>query len=140
MKIKCSTLFDITKTNISSRRQLLESNNKELEKQRNQQSNFETILQIISMRSQPEDITDPVMEIVSGSKFLLKKNKVSSWSFTFTVNHNSVFNDGYTELGNLFADCNGVPMIIGLNEQNLSSNTLISTEMEKNIFFEVIND
>jgi hypothetical protein len=110
----------------------LENNNKELEKQRNQQSNFETILQIISMRSQPEDITDPVVETVSGSKFLLKKNKVSIWSFTFTVSHNSVFNDGYTELGNLFAD--------GLNEQNLLSNTLVSTEMEKNIFFEVIND
>lgn len=133
-------MFDITKTNVSSRRQQLENNNnKEVEKQRNQQSNFETILQIISMRSQPEDISDPIKEI-NGEMFLNKKNKMPYWSFTFTVSHNSVFHDGSNELGNLFTDCNGVPMIVGLDEHASVGKVLMYNSREKNIFFEVLND
>lgn len=66
IEIKCSTIFDITKTNISNRRQhLSEISDVNLTKMRSQQSNFETILQIVSLRSQPENISNPVKKIIS---------------------------------------------------------------------------
>ena len=66
-KIRCYTLFNITKTGITNRRnssKLGPDKDKEWEKLRNTQCNFDTLIQVISLRSQPENITDPVQEIV----------------------------------------------------------------------------
>jgi hypothetical protein len=119
----------------------LENNkDKDFNKLRNQQSNFETLLQIISMRSQPEDITNPVKEIISDSRFSSSAdNALSVWSFTFTVSHSSVFNDGINDLGNLINDCDGVPMIVNLDEIGDVGSVLVTTDPGKNIIFEVTN-
>lgn len=116
MKIRCTTLFDITKTNVTTRRQLLETQVYP-EKQRNQQRNLETILQIISLRTQPENISEPSCKMISidwKSVYMDSEQKV--WSFTFDVDKESVFRNDSSDLGNLYDDCEGVPMIIDLDE------------------------
>ena len=66
-RIKCYTLFDITNTGILSRKtpvNLLPEKVLDWETDRARQSNFDTIIQVISLRTQPEDITKPVKDIV----------------------------------------------------------------------------
>lgn len=148
MKIKCSTLFDITKTDISNRRHGLDEPDQILfSKRRNQQRNFETVLQVISMRSQPEDISNPEKENMKifgntnwGDNFNAIKSPIPIWVFTFTVQHSSVFNDGITELGNLLSDCENVPMIVSLEEVANLNNTLSIAGPSKNIIFEIDNN
>lgn len=140
MKVRISTLFDITKTNISNRRNQLDYVNNT--KERSQQSNFETILQVISLRSQPEDITDPVIETgkptFCGAKYTSPKYKF--WTFTFTVNYSSIFNNGSNEFGYLEEDCNGVPMIVNLDETGTLITVLDCGSEYRNIFFEAVNE
>lgn len=145
MKIKCSTLFDITRTNVSKRRGVLENENN-YEIQRSQQSNFETLLQIISLRSQPENISNTVKEFfdkkspaIWGETYDLS-SKVSFWTFDFTVHHAAVFNDSVHELGNLLSDCEGVPMIVNLSEMPGLTPQLCNKADLKNIHFEIINE
>lgn len=148
MKIRCHTLFDTTRTNINSRRQHLETDGDPAvySRQRSQQSNLETILQIVGMRSQPEDITEPTVQQVKlddawGYIYAKSKQKTAkAWSFEFTVSHASVFNNGIDTLGNLIQDCAGVPMLTQLDETlKLPQQLEISDEL-RNIYFEVIDN
>jgi hypothetical protein len=146
VKIKCITLFDVTKTNVISRRHRHENRvGPELTKQRSQQSNFETLLQIISMRTQPEDITDPEKLMLSTKKSewgtdYINKTKIPVWQFTFTVSQDYVFHDGESQIGNLIKDSHGIPMITGLDEYQKVKNTIDITDQYRNIYFEVISD
>jgi hypothetical protein len=150
-KLKCYTLFDITKTGNIHRKPPINGTpeqTKRWEKTRNTQANFDTIIQVVSLRSQPEDITDPIEEIIifDGELdmfgFLFDNDDMahSCWSFEFTIPHNKVFDDGVNELGYLYNDCNGVPMIKVGTEWEKLPNFLDSTPELKNIHFEVIND
>ena len=138
-------MFDITKTDVSNRRQVMDEHNQLIaSKQRSQQSNFETVLQIISMRSQPEDISNPVKQNIKieqgsiwGNRYC--KSLCPCWTFTFTVQHSSVFNDGTDELGNLLTDCENVPMIVSLEEAENLNNILSINGHSKNIHFEIDN-
>lgn len=150
-KFRCHTLFDITNTGVLNRRppsfldenKLIEWNNN-----KKRQCNFDTVLQIISMRSQPEDITKPEFKYIKFENFdkfgfLLETqddSEIPVWSFDFTVNYRSVFDDGITELGYLYSDCDSVPMLTGLSEWNKTPSFLdISPEL-RNIYFEVLDD
>lgn len=150
MRVRCYTLFDITQTNVNSRRKSLETalGPVDADKHRSQQSNLETILQVASMRSQPEQHSTPkISETVLsdespwGYSYLKQKKKqVKVWSFDFLVSHTSVFNNGIEELGNLHQDCDGVPMIVNLDESLKLSSHLDISDGGRNIYFEVIND
>jgi hypothetical protein len=143
-KIKCSTLFDITKTNITNRRPPSDlSNPTEWQNKRNTQVNFDTLIQVISLRAQPEDISEPkVTEVkldeIDKFGFSIKNdNPVRVWSFTFYVNYGQVFKDEEGEYGALYADCESVPMInIG---NHLPAFLDISPEL-KNVHFETHED
>jgi hypothetical protein len=150
-KLRCYTLFDIIRTGNIHRRPPINGTpeqTKRWEKTRNTQTNFDTILQVISLRSQPENITDPVQEIVVfdnsldifGFLFDNEDTAQSYWSFEFTIPHDKVYDDGINELGNLFNDCDGVPMIKVGTEWEKLPNFLDTTPELKNIHFEVIND
>jgi hypothetical protein len=135
-------LFDISQTNLSDRRGLLEETfDHSKSKQRNQQRNFETIIQVVSLRSQPENITTPLVvsnaEIVWGNNYVDKH--VTAWQFTFIVSQRGVFYDGKKELGHLLNDCQYVPMITDLDESVKLQPQLNTTEEMKNIHFEVID-
>lgn len=111
---------------------------------RNTQCNFDTVLQVISLRSQPEDMTDPVQTTVDFNEFekfgFLFENEEDQnmWTFDFTINHSQVFDDGITELGLLHDDCSSVPMIKVGTEWNKLPNFLDTTPELRNIYFEVI--
>ena len=147
MKIRCRTLFDITNTNQSNRRGLLENEPEhEAVKQRLQQANFETILQIISLRSQPENITVPKIvptklgkDSAWGSAYSSKK-PINSWEFEFTVNYRQVFANEQGKLGALLQDCRGVPMIKDLTEWHSVETTLDVSPELRNIIFEIVDE
>ena len=147
LKIRCYTLFDITKTGITNRRNTPVPVDEKIslwEKQRNTQCNFDTIIQVISLRGLPEDIIDPYRDeivLTDTEKFgflLESETPCPVWTFDFSVVFGSVFNNGIEELGHLFTDCEGVPMIqVGTELNKLPTFLDISPEL-RNIYFEVI--
>ena len=148
-RIRCYTLFDITKTGIINRKPPSNGTNEQLsiwEKTRNTQCNFDTILQVVSLRSQPENITEPQQEIVIfndcdwfGFMYDNEEGQIR-WAFDFDIIHSSVFDDGLNKLGYLYSDCDSVPMIkVGTEWGKLPSFLDTSPEL-RNIYFEVINE
>lgn len=98
------------------------------------------------MRSQPENITDPEKQMISvgtgsiwGTAYR-GKGKIPVWRFTFTVDSVAVFDDGVSQVGNLFKDSEGIPMIRNLEESSKIQSTIDSTPEFRNIYFEVIKD
>lgn len=148
-RIKCLTLFDITKTGVLSRHRPPDDADIEAWRfQRNTQNNFDTILQAISLRSQPEQISSPQKIDIDLNNtdyfgFLHSLNNdnttVHAWSFTFEIHHPSVFYDGINELGALYSDCNGVPMLICGTEAIKLPGFLDTSPELRNIYFK-IND
>ena len=146
-KIRCYTLFNITKTGITNRRnstKLDPDKDKEWEKLRNTQCNFDTLIQVISLRSQPEDITDPIQEIIVFDDcdffgFMYDKQECQpAWTFEFVVNYHGVYNDGINQLGNLYSDCDSVPMIKTEGDWDKLPVFLDTSPELRNIYFEVI--
>ena len=139
IRVKCSTLFDITKTGVKNRSYkakilFKDSNGQEItssedwNRARNQQCNWETLNQIISLRTLPENITSPVFV-----------EKTRTWYFEFdVVDPASIFRDG-DPVGYLLNDCVGVPMISGLDEIAGIASTIINTGPDANIWFELID-
>ena len=151
MRIKCYTLYDITQTNVNFRKKNTEIVPEDEMKKRSQQSNFETILQIINMRSQPEEISESELTVINiddlknfNFGYLYEKSynktisKINVWSFTFSVDHADVFNNGINDLGSLSDDCNQVPMILKLEETFKLSNQMNISDEQRNIYFEVL--
>jgi hypothetical protein len=147
MKIRCTTLFDITRTNVNTRREIRSPDPSvvhALNRQRNQQMNFETVLQVINMRAQPENITDPTVQKINidqfGTDYRSKRGvKSQVWVFEFQINHESAFQLADNQLGSLIQDCNSVPMITGLDESaNLPTHLSTSTD-DCNILFEIVD-
>lgn len=139
MKIKCKTIFDCTRTGITGHfrssqvpfvdrsGQLIE-NQQHWSRSRNQQRNYETLLQIFGLKTQPQDITAPVRH----------DNK---WEFEFAVESSAVFkiaNDPDV-LAGLKNDCQGVPMVIDVSDASQKMIMLSAAGLDQNIWFEVIN-
>lgn len=113
---------------------------------RNTQCNFDTLLQVISLRSQPEVVRYPNKKIMTtedsdkfGFLFQLESEKeLYYWVFEFEVQHPSVFENGITTLGALYRDCEGVPMIMCGEQIEGMTSFLNTTDELKNVHFEVI--
>lgn len=142
-RIRCHTLFDITQTGVLNRSKPNEPDMNSWLRRRNTQCNFDTILQVISLRSQPEVIRAPssheLPETDSGYfGFLYEGQKIKYWRFDFEVQHTSVFENGIIPFGALYSDCEGVPMILHEEQTTLYSKFLnISPEL-RNIYFEIL--
>jgi hypothetical protein len=112
---------------------------------RNTQANFDTILQVISLRSQPESLSIPKKRLIKFDDFenfgflfqQIENETYPMWEFSFDIQHHSVFNDGISELGALYNDCNGVPMILCGTEWEKLPSFLDTSEELKNIYFTV---
>ena len=98
----CLTLIDITNTNIKR------GDNKE----RDQQRNWETVLQVLGLKTQPLIIEGPVIlddvEVSMFGDFYQGKHRI--WAFSFTSD-TEVYN-----LNQLAEDFEQVPVILGLDE------------------------
>jgi hypothetical protein len=145
-RIRCHTLFDITQTGILNRSRPTEDNVQEWILKRNTQCNFDTILQVISLRSQPDQVSVPNKVEMEDSDlnrfgFLFMKNELFPaycWNFDFEVHHSSVFENGITPYGALYKDCEGVPMINCPTQINGVTSFLDITSELQNIYFEAL--
>jgi hypothetical protein len=89
---------------------------------RNQQRNWETLLQLIGLRCLPEDITLP-------------QQHSGVWSFSFLVDRPDVL--GERDFDSLYRDCQGVPMI---EDPATGKSSVLETQgPERNIWFTAIN-
>lgn len=147
--LSCYTLFDITQTGVLIRRKPdVEQDESSWVYKRNTQCNFDTILQSISLRSQPEVIKNPEkfqmrFDEFTEFGFLFQQQEdelYNCWTFDFSVQHPSIFNDGISELGALYSDCEGVPMIKCGTEWNKLPNFLDTSEELRNIYFKVLTN
>lgn len=147
--ITCFTLFDIARTNVINRtRPSVDDNLNEWLYKRNTQCNFDTILQVISLRSQPEVSMYPTrsyirFDEVTDFGFLFEQDdeeKCPCWSFNFSVQHHSVFSDGIDELGALYRDCDNVPMIKCNTEWSKLPGFLDTSDELRNIYFKVLSN
>lgn len=129
------TLIDVTNTGIFR-------NDEPLPLLRNQQRNWETVLQVIGLRAQPIDIVsprDPKIVAMSNHQFgSYYTGSHRCWKFKFYVEHNNVFGneDNPTEL--LERDINEVPVITGLTESAAFPDPVFYTNgILKNTYFKV---
>lgn len=106
------TLVDITATGV-----VRNNGNNDLE--RNQQRNFETVIQILSLRTQPHIIKPP--ELCNrmyfhkfGDMYLEEQHKV--WSLPFTADYPQAYANEISPVGNLLKDFEEIPIITGLTE------------------------
>ena len=145
--IKCYTLFDICFTGISKRNppaNLEEDKVKQWHVNRNRQINFDTIVQVISLRSQPEQISTVEKSVINLKDFqnfgfmYHDDGEQNCYVFNFSVPHKEVFEDGYSSLGALYQDCDGVPMIKLESDWDKLPSFLDSSPELRNIYFEVI--
>jgi hypothetical protein len=113
-RIQCRTGFDITATGVRShyrenRIPFRDDAGHDITdisswtRARNQQRNWETINQIISLRCLPERIAMP-------------QRSSNCWTFDFEILSLSSISAGDDDLGLLLQDANGIPMITGLDE------------------------
>jgi hypothetical protein len=140
MKIICRTLFDCSHTGVTGtfrsgavpfvdRAGQKVDNIDSWNRSRNQQRNYETLLQIFGLRTQPQDIVGPN-----------RKNK--TWEISFVSEVEAVFEI----LGNadrlilLKQDCEGVPMMLNLLENKKIQPVLCTSGRDQNIWFELINN
>lgn len=117
-RIICRTLFDITRTEVkhsfnAGRVPFRDhagqtiTDHRSWMLARNQQRNWETIIQVLSLRAQPHDISDP--------DFWL--GDAVWWAFEFSVADPAALTLGDRPWGQIEQDCSMVPMLIGLREQ-----------------------
>ena len=148
-RIRCYTLFNITHSASVSRRPSINftpAQLKDWELKRNAQANFDTVLQVISIRCQPENPSTPKVKTVDFSKeelfgFMYEQEEPQQyWTFDFDIEKDNVFDDGVSPLGFLFADCDGVPMVKTGTEWNKLPDFLDTSPELRNIHFEVLSD
>ena len=139
MKIQCRTLFDCSRTSVtghfrSAQLPFQDQTGKTIANQddwnfaRNQQRNWETIMQMISLRAQPVNIQQPTVS--SGV-----------WQFVFEVESAGVYslNGDAKDVGTLLNECAGIPMIVNLTELPGLDPKLVTAGPDQNIWFETIN-
>jgi hypothetical protein len=126
IKIKVKTLFDITATGVTGhfKSARLPYTAESWSRARNQQRNWETLAQIINLRTQIMSVTD------SG----LVDN---TWTFEFESESN-VWDNGSDPVGVLKQDCAGVPMLLELDNNPDIEATLVTEGPRQNIWFDLV--
>jgi hypothetical protein len=138
MRYACQTLFDITATGVTghfkvTRMPFVDQAGQRIHDQvtwnrsRNQQRNWETLTQILGLRTQLFDITDPVRD-KSGT----------SWMFEFETESSGILGPDSDPTQILRTDAEGVPMILDLNNRSDLLPLLRTHGTEQNIWFAVL--
>lgn len=136
-RLQCITCFDITKTGVTGffradKLPFTDESGKMIRDKdnwitaRNQNRNLETIIQILSLRTQIMDVTVPR---ITGDK----------WKFEFSVENLSVYCDsGRNDLNILKSDANNVPLL----SWNKGEIKAIMTDLYRknpNLMFEILS-
>lgn len=139
--LRCRTLFDITVTGVrnhtsNSRLPFQDqagqavATDHDWVRSRNQQRNWETLNQILALRTLPENTTVPEHQ---------DTNRGREWRFEFEIPSISSISEGDRPMGLLMHDCEAVPMITGLTETAPLQPELRTQEPGANIWFEMID-
>jgi len=137
LRIRCWTTFDITTTGVKNnfninRLPFRDQAGQDITTQqqwhhsRNQQRNWDTINQLLSLRTLPHSITTSQCD---------QSGDVRIWEFVFEIDQDDAFAEGTGIFGALERDCLGVPMITGLGETPGQTQTL---EPGSNIGFQPV--
>jgi len=139
MKFACQTLFDITATGVTGHCKVtrmpfrdsagqvirdIESWNRS----RNQQRNWETLTQILSLRTQLFALTSPIQD-QTGTR----------WMFEFETETNGIYGPESDPVSVLRSDAVGVPMIRELNNDPDIDTILVTEGPRQNIWFAPIS-
>jgi hypothetical protein len=105
------TLVDITPTGVISY-------SPQNEFKRNQQRNWETVQQILSLRTQPtiletDNFVDDVIKYNFGIKY---QGEHKIWTFRFGVDYADIYQEGPDKFGLVKYDFKITPVILGLTE------------------------
>jgi hypothetical protein len=137
LRVLCWTTFDITITGVKNnfninRLPFTDQAGRQIDApaqwhhSRNQQRNWDTINQILSLRTLPHSITASERD---------DTGDVRIWRFEFSLDQEDALAEGSNIFGALERDCQGVPMITGLGETPAQTQTL---EPGSNIGFQKI--
>jgi len=135
MRFSCTTLFDITATGVTGHFKLSRvpfedrAGNTILDvadwnRSRNQQRNWETVNQIIGMRTQV-DSTMP-------------RREGSSWSFEFETETPGAYGTDADPVAVLYSDAEGVPMLTDLDNNRELASVVVTSGPRQNIWFSPI--
>lgn len=139
MKIQVRTRFDITATgtrgNFNANRLPFRdragqhiTTESAWHRSRNQQRNWETMNQLISLRTLPQDISDPAQD---------QQGQNRIWRFDFELENAGALEQTGDPVGALKTDSAAVPMITGLGEDaGVEPHLLVGT----NIWFQAMHD
>ena len=135
MKYACQTRFDITATGVTGHYKSARipfqdragqtiKNEESWNRSRNQQRNWETLTQILSLRTQLFLLTDPVSDLTG-----------TRWMFEFETESDGIYGPESDPVAILRADANGVPMLRELNNDPDIETVLITEGAQQNIWF-----
>jgi hypothetical protein len=135
MKYACQTLFDITATGVTghckqNRMPFMDHAGQHIHdveswnRSRNQQRNWETITQILSLRTQLFALTEPIQDRTG-----------TRWMFEFATETDGVYGDDADPVSVLCNDAAGVPMLRELNNDPDVDPFLVTTGPRQNIWF-----
>lgn len=126
------TLVDITNTGIIKYSAVNEY-------QRNQQRNWETVVQILSLRTQILRIKLTSILYIDLNNYNFGSNytgKHKIWSFEFDVEFQDIYKVGNNDFQILIDDFTQIPIITNLDEtSSFSFPIFYSSETDKNIYF-----
>lgn len=126
------TLVDISKTDVTQ-------HTPEWITERNQQRNLDTVLQLISLKTQPIDIKyfKPVLEHLSNYTFGVDyQGEHRVWRIDWSTEYDHVYAKGPDRYGILKEYCTQSPIILNLNETARPSIPLLyPSGPSKNIYF-----
>ena len=128
-RIQIFTVIDMTETNVGRSGEA---------KQRNQQANYNTVVQTAGLRVNPMPIAlESKVDVVDGIGFGSSiKDKQRYWVFTFQHEFENALN-----IDQLKDDFDLVPVITGLDETALINNSAFRTKdsVETNIVFKFVD-
>jgi len=139
MKFACQTLFDITATGVTGhcktnrmpfqdRAGHVISDVESWNRSRNQQRNWETLTQILSLRTQLFDLTEPIPD-QTGTR----------WMFEFETESEGVYGPESDPVSVLRSDAEGVPMLRELDNDPDIEKVLVTEGPRQNIWFAPIS-
>ncbi len=137
MRVRCRTSFDITVTGVrgsfnGNRLPFTDQSGTTINDERvwhharNQQRNWETVNQLISLRTLPHSITPSRRVSITD---------IAIWEFEFSLDQDTALARGDDIFGSLKTDCHGVPMIVDLLE---TPGQIPMLKVGSNIWFERI--
>lgn len=135
MRFAVQTFFDITATGITGHYKPARLpfrdysgnmivDHESWNRSRNQQRNWETLTQILSLRTQLFRLQDPITDVLN-----------RTWMFEFETETDNIYGNDNDPTLVLRADADGVPMLIGLDNKPELQPTLLTTGQDQNIWF-----